>query len=257
MKLKSKLLTLGLAVLTTGSLFAQEYKVPVTNSKDGKVTLIDFPGDLLIEGYSGNEIVITGDREIKTPERAKGLKPVYGGGSDNTGIGVSLEKNGNQVTLKCLLSLHKRGKYKIRVPDNFSLKSEAGCERAGEVTVENLKNEIEIKTCHDIKLKNVSGPLVLSTISGDIDVSFSEFNKDKPISLATISGEVDVRIPSSAPVNLEMSTITGAFYSDFDFSNTSKDLPQVGGSKVKRQLNGGGTDLKLSSISGNIYLRKS
>jgi lia operon protein LiaG len=257
MKLKLSLLTLGLAVFVSGTTMAQDYKVSVQNTKDGKLSLSNFPGEIVIEGYSGSEIVVSSNREMKTPEKAKGLKPVYGDGTDNTGIGVAMEKNGNQVTLKCLLSLHHRGKYKIRVPDNFSVKADVGCERSGDITVENMKNEIEIQTCQSIKLKNVSGPLVLSTISGDIDVTFSEFNKEKPISLATISGEIDIRIPANAPVNIDMSTISGAFYSDFDFSNNSKDLPQVGGSKVKKQLNGGGTDLKLHTISGSIFLRKS
>jgi len=33
-------------------------------------------------------------------------------------------------------------------------------------------------------------------------------------------------------------------------------MKKVGGNNIRSQLNGGGTDLKLSVISGNIYLRK-
>src|SRR5437870_4791978 len=62
------LLSLGLAVCTTISLNAQ-YKIPVQNTKDGKLTLNDFSGDLPIEGYSGTEIIITSDRGDKAPDR--------------------------------------------------------------------------------------------------------------------------------------------------------------------------------------------
>ncbi len=55
--------TLGISLLaillTATTLKAQEYKIPVQNTTDGKLSLVNFMGDLPIEGYSGNEIVIT------------------------------------------------------------------------------------------------------------------------------------------------------------------------------------------------------
>jgi hypothetical protein len=118
MKTKNYVVALGLALLTTAGLHAQEYKVTVQNNKEGKLTLVDFPGDLPVEGYSGNEIIITSDRKYETPQRAKGLQPIYGSGTDNTGIGLAVEKNGNQLTIRCLLSITQGGKYKVKVPDN-------------------------------------------------------------------------------------------------------------------------------------------
>ena len=52
--------------------------------------LDDFSGPLPIEGYDGKEIIVTNlNSEFKSPpDRAKGLKPVYAAGTDNTGIGV-------------------------------------------------------------------------------------------------------------------------------------------------------------------------
>jgi len=91
-----KLKTTFLSLLTVASMFtgtyAQEYKIQVQNTKDGKLTLNQFPGDLPIEGYSGNEIVIVSDHSTKPPERAKGLTAVYSQGTDNTGLAVAVEK---------------------------------------------------------------------------------------------------------------------------------------------------------------------
>jgi hypothetical protein len=236
---------------------AQEFKVAAENNKEAKLTLLDFNSDLPIEGYNGNEIVITstGGR-FETPERAKGLKPVYGGGTDNTGIGLFMEKNGNSITLRCLVPFTQHSAYRIKVPENIALKIERDCARSGETTISNIKNEIEFNGCHEVILKNVSGPLVISTISGGVSVVFSEINKDKPISISAISGEVDVTVPAKAAVDLEMSTISGSMYSDFDLSSSNKEMRRVGGGNIKAQLNGGGTSLKLHDISGNIYLRK-
>jgi lia operon protein LiaG len=250
-------LTLLALLLRSDLLTAQEYKIPVENNKEGSLTLEGFTGSLPIEGYSGNEIILSANgRRFETPERAKGLKPVYAAGTDNTGLAVYFEKNGNKITLHCLLPITHGAGYKIRVPENFALKIKRDCSESGETVIENIKNEIEFNGCHSINLKNVTGPLVVSTISGRVSVVFNEVSKDKPISLASISGEVDVTLPAKAAVDLEMGTISGGMYTDFEFPVDNKEMRRVGGREIHNKLNGGGTELKLSSISGNIYLRK-
>ncbi len=126
----------------------------------------------------------------------------------------------------------------------------------GHTIVSNMKSEVEFKGCDNITLKNVTGPLVVSTINGGVNVVFSEISKDKPISLASINGDVDVTLPAKAAVDLEMSTMSGGMFTDFDLPADNKEMKRVGGSKIKSQLNGGGTELKLHNINGNIYLRK-
>ncbi|TKK65122.1 DUF4097 domain-containing protein [Ilyomonas limi] len=238
------------------TLQAQEYKIPVQNVKDGKLTLTNFSGDLPIEGYNGSDIIITSSRESKPPARAKGLQAVYADGTDNTGLAVAVQKNGNQITLQCLLPITQSASYTIKVPDNFSVLVNNECGRSGDVRVENTKGEIEITNCHDIHLKNVAGPLVLSTISGNVDVVFGGLSKDKPISLASISGDIDVTLPANADVDIQMETISGGIYSDFDFPSDEKKLKKIGGNSIRSQLNGGGVSFKITNVSGNIYLRK-
>jgi lia operon protein LiaG len=248
--------TLAMLFLFTKTGFAQEFKISVENTKEGKLTLSDLPNDIPIEGYAGNEIIITSDRMKETPERAKGLKPVYAGGTDNTGLALSVEKNGNQVNIQCLLSITQSANYRLKVPDNFSLRIISGCARSGSVSIQNMKNEVEINVCQSIRLKNVPGPLVLSTVTGNIDVSFSELSKDKPISIASVSGQIDVTLSAKSSVNLEMGTFSGNMYSDFEFQNDKKELRRIGGNSINTELNGGGVDLKITSVTGNIYLRK-
>jgi hypothetical protein len=254
--MKISLITLFI-VCTAGLLSAQEYKITVQNTNDGKLILKDFNGLLPVEGYGGNDIIITSNSEdLAPPEKAKGLKPVYPSGTDNTGIGLDVQKNGNQITITCLLPFTRDGEYKIKVPDNFSLEFGSGCERSNDISVENTKNEIDIKSCHGIKLRNVMGPLVLATISGDIDITFSSISSDRPFSVNSISGDIDITIPVKTATNLELRTVNGGFYTDFDFSDTQKNLKKVGGNELNFALNGGGFKFSIITVSGNIYLRK-
>jgi lia operon protein LiaG len=259
MKTMKIALILVLSFFCTGILSSQEFKIPFQNSKDGKLILKNFIGTLPIEGYSGNDIIITSvspAETFKPPEKAKGLKPIYPSGTDNTGIGLDAQKEGNQVTVTCLLPITKEGEYKIKMPDNLALEMESGCERSNEVTVENMKNEIDINNCHAIVLKNVMGPLVLHTISGNIDVTFSTINSGKPFSVTSVSGDIDITLPVKTPTNLDLKTISGSIYSDFDIAETQKNLKRIGGSEFDIPLNGGGFKFSIYSVSGIIYLRK-
>ncbi len=253
--LKISLITL--LIFTGTILSAREFKITVQNSKEGKLILKDFNGKLPIEGYSGNEIIITSTSEdFSPPEKARGLKPVYPSGTDNTGIGLDVQKDGNQIIITCIIPFNRAGEYKIRVPDNLSLEMESSCERSNDISVENMKSEIDITNCHDIDLKNVSGPLVLSTISGDINVTFGSISSDKPFSVNSISGDIDITLPVKTAADMQLQTINGGLYSDFDYAETQKNLKKIGGNQLNFALNGGGFKFSISNVSGNIYLRK-
>ena len=257
MKTKKINLFLMMFLLSAGLVAGQEHKIPVQNTRDGKLILRNFSNDLPVEGYSGNEVIITASGgDFAPPERAKGLKPVYPGGNDNSGIGLNVEKDGSTVSVTCILPITRSADYKIRVPDNLSLEIESGCERSSNISVTGMKNEIEIKNCHGIDLKNVTGPLVLSTISGDINISFGGTAPDKPVSINAISGEIDITLPAKTAANLDLKTLGGSFYSDFDFTTSKDNLKRIGGNDLSYALNGGGPKISIATVAGNVYIRK-
>ena len=158
--------------------------------------------------------------------------------------------------MTCLLPFSRDGEYKIRVPENLAIELSSGCERNNDITITGMKNEIDIKSCHDIKLNDVTGPLVLSTISGDINITYSSINTTKSCSVNSISGDIDITLPVKTATDIELRTVSGAFYSDFDFTETQKNLKKYGGNEMNYSLNGGGFKFTIGSVSGNIYLRK-
>jgi lia operon protein LiaG len=258
--MKTKIILSGsiFALLMAGSVAAQDYTVSVDNAKNTKLSLSNFSGELKVEGYTGNEIVFTpmGGEDMTVPDRAKGLKPVYGGGVDNTGVGLSVEKTENGISVTCLIPFTNSREYTVKVPEGMSLEVKSECQNNNDIYINGMKNEIEIQSCHLIKLTGVTGPLVLSTISGDIDITFGQIVTGKPFSINSISGEIDITLPAKTAADVEMSAVSGRMYSDFDFSDKSKDMSQVGGNELNTKLNGGGAKISIVTVSGNIYLRK-
>lgn len=70
--------------------------------------------------------------------------------------------------------------------------------------------------------------------------------------LKTISGDIDIYV---ADAKLEAKTLTGGVYSDLDI-NFSKNKRKGYGSKIITTINKGTSNLRLNTISGDIFLRK-
>ena len=93
----------------------------------------------------------------------------------------------------------------------------------------------------------------LKTISGKIELIGSVGK----MSINSISGFIDYTIPAALKARINLSTVTGDVYSDVKFDNKpSKEMSWVG-TKRDLTLNGGTLPVKLETVSGNIYLRKS
>ena len=93
----------------------REFKTKLANSKDKKVVMEMAAADVKIEGVASDDLVIQASSGFEAPpERAKGLKPLYYTGVDNTGIGLSVTTEGNVVKIEKVT--RKEVKYTIRVP---------------------------------------------------------------------------------------------------------------------------------------------
>ena len=111
--------------------------------------------------------------------------------------------------------------------------------------------------------------MVADSSDGEIKVVFSKITPGKPMSLSAMDGDIDITLPPDAKASLKMKTDDGQIYTDFDVQLTpsqekkEEDERREGGSyrvtyeKVTLGLiNGGGTEIQLTSYDGNIYIRK-
>jgi hypothetical protein len=93
----------------------------------------------------------------------------------------------------------------------------------------------------------------LKTISGEIELVGS-LGK---MSINSVSGFIDYTVPAALKARINLSTITGDVYSDMKFDKSAtKEMSWVG-TKRDLILNGGTLPVKLETVSGDIYLRKS
>lgn len=239
--------------------FAQEYKTTFdSNSASNRLNIMVEGGAIHVEGYAGNELIITAEGYEAPPEKAKGMRALYAGGQeDNSGIGLSVSKEGNVIQLTSVG--HQEIDYLIKMPNQASLQVNAG-PRNEEVVIKNVKGEIEVKAhSDDVEIEGISGPVVANSISGNMKLSFDQLNTDKPIVISMISGDVDLILPATTKADFKLSSISGEVYTDLDINMMQKeDQGRAYGMRkpINGSINGGGTPIQVNTVSGNIYLRK-
>lgn len=252
------LFLLSLGHLASG----QEYKTRVS-APDQRI-IFELPAHgVVIEGHAGDELVIKASDSVKpAPERAKGLKPVYYGSVDNSGIGLSVQKEGN--TIKIEKATRQEIRYTIKVPAKASVTfQQLEFQGDDDIVIRGLGGDLEVKANQaGIRASGISGAVVANSISGNIEVKFTSLPTGKTVAISTISGDIDMALPAAAKGNLTMKALDGEIYTDFDIQHKGTDKETgslrkiAGGNTLQGTINGGGTDVRLNVISGDIFLRK-
>ena len=249
------LLALGLAL--PAQLRAQEFKMKFNSPQNRKLVLDMDGSDVTVEGYDGDELVIRGSGGYEAPPAlANGLRAVYSSGTDNTRLGLAVAQAGDN-TIRITRTARHDDRYTVRLPRQTDVAFAQDGWGSDDLLVRDLAGRIEVSLkSGNLKLLNVSGPVVANTVSGDILIKYGA-TPIEPSAVSSVSGNVDVALPAPSKISLSMRSISGEIYTDFDLSlGGGNSLRHVGGQTVEGRANGGGATLSLKTISGDIYVRK-
>ncbi|APZ46871.1 hypothetical protein BW723_11510 [Polaribacter reichenbachii] len=205
-------------------------------------------------------------------DRKNGLKKL-GKKNENSDLGIYfiIEKNGDELVFKDnsegQLIMMSNERYQIKIPNSIKLDWQTNNCKEAEVknnqhrffnskpsSLSNFNGEVEISsTLNNTKLKDVTGPVSINTIGGNVTIEFDKKTPQKLYSIYSNNGFIDITFPSNSDIKLDA---TGReIFSDIDFKieeeTEERDL-QI----MKLKLNNGKVKMKLNANLGNIYLRK-
>ena len=237
----------------------REYKTKLGNTAGNRVNLVMASSEVKIMGHNSDEVIVETNNYQAPPARAQGLKPLYNGAEDNTGIGLSVTRAGNTLTI--VKAQKNQGKYIIRVPKKVSVTYTEANWNGGDFELSDVDGEIELKLNNSrAELTNVAGPIVANSTNGGIQVKFKNVNQQKPSSISVVNGEIDITLPAATKANWNLRSINGEVYTDFDMAlpKDKTDLQKIAGSNnVKGKTNGGGVEMNVYTINSDIFIRKS
>lgn len=235
-----------------------EHDVDLSSIPDVRsVVISNFEGDLTVEGTDEPGVRILGEkmtRQKKKEPPQEGFVSLLGGGVDNTGLGVQVSNDGD--TLSIVGAPGSDGDdLTVYLPRNLTV-SLAGV-FDGDVVIRGMRAEINVNIhAGDLSIEDVTGPLVVHSVDGDIDVSFITLGGDKESVINSVDGEVTVALPVDAKVSLEIMTIDGDILSDLPVEVKQRNPHMFQGPQnVFADLNGGGTKLKIHSIENDVVIK--
>ncbi|GGH27912.1 DUF4097 family beta strand repeat-containing protein [Dyadobacter endophyticus] len=244
----------------------EQLTVPLSDpAKPGKLKVHLITGSIRVTGYNGNQVVIDASTNQDKPEKpkvnAEGMKRI----SKNGALDISATEENNIVNVSSNL-INTKMELNIKVPMKFSLN--VGTVNDGDILIENVDGVMEITNVNgDIRLTNISGSAVANTVNGLLKVNFKTVEAKSPMAFSTLNGNVDVTLPATAKFDVKLKSDRGDIYSDFDV-DVDKSVPQATRSAkdgmykvsiedwVKGKVNGGGSEIMMKNMNGNIYLRK-
>ena len=140
---------------------------------------------------------------------------------------------------------------------------------SGEISLHELSGPLKINSVSgDITGAHLSGELSLETVSGDIRLTDSDLPGvhgstvsgnlslqtplgPGPYKLSSVSGDVHFIVPEGTACNAEVHGVSGRFISTLPLTGQSR---RSGSSAA--QVQGGGVAVKLSSVSGDLWIGK-
>lgn len=204
--------------------------------------------------------------------RKKGLKKL-GKKNENKELGIYfiIEQKVDQLVFKdniessFIMSAH-REQYKIKIPNSLKLNWDTNCStekkerkyfffNSEKSSLSNFDGEVSISTSiQHVKLKDVTGPVTINTIGGNVNIVFDDKTPKKLYSIYSNNGFIDITLPTNNS-SLKLDATASDIFSDIDFKiEEEKVVDNL--QKMKLKLNSGKVTMKLNAGLGNIYLRK-
>jgi hypothetical protein len=180
---------------------------------------LDFANNIKIEAWTKNYIEVKVDVNID--------KNIY-----NDNYSLDIEKDGSLVKIIENVDINaiKKAKKENGDKDINSLNAE-------------LNYTLKVPAELTYSLKTISGKIEITNCVGEMNIN-------------TVSGFIDYSVPAKQKANLKLSTVSGEVYSDLKFDDEPSQKVSWVGTNKNLNLNGGGAEISLKSVSGDIYLRK-
>lgn len=226
-------------------------------------------GDMLrVSNISGDVAVTAGEgRDVEVIAR-------FRGGSGDTDARVEVKQHANGITVCALYGEDSycdergghqegrrgrrwdgdRGRYDIEVRVPRRMRVSAGSV-SGDVQVTGTTTELRARSVSgDVRITDAraAGELTATTVSGDVSARLTEVARGTELEVSSVSGDVSIAMPPSTGLELKMSTVSGDLNSDFPLQMRGRFNRR----SISAEINGGGSELAISTVSGDVRLSR-
>lgn len=142
--------------------------------------------------------------------------------------------------------------FEVRVPIGVELQ---GSMVSGEIEVRDLRSEVDVSTVSGNIFVSSSEMVWANSVSGDIEVEMGRFDREK-MEFSTVSGDITLWLPDDFGADVDFNSLSGDLTSDFDLTVRSRRNRRWVGTDIEGTIGGGGRELSLNTVSGDVELRR-
>jgi hypothetical protein len=123
----------------------------------------------------------------------------------------------------------------------------------GAISVDGATSEVEANTVNgEVEATSSGGPVHASTVNGSVTARMGRFDNDEDLNFSTVNGTVVAEFTGDLDADIELSTVNGRFQTDYPVTVNGRLDPR----HLRARLGRGGRRIKLSTVNGNVELRR-
>jgi hypothetical protein len=263
LKLKTSGGSIKVADMAQGSLDADTSGGSITvGDINGNIKVNTSGGSITIGNITGTSKIETSGGSIKVESAKNDVTADTAGGSINIGPvdgNVTVDTSGGSIkvgeTTGNVTAETSGGSIKIKASKGKVTADTSG----GSIVVEGSGGPVTVNTAGgNVTILQANGPIVADTSGGSIKAEMIATSGDTSIDLESSGGSITLYIKASLAGTIDAELVTRSsrdyrIYSDFPVTINNADNNKI---SAKGDINGGGDKIKLSTINGDIHIKK-
>jgi hypothetical protein len=123
----------------------------------------------------------------------------------------------------------------------------------GAASVDGATNEVRASTVNgSVDATSAGGPVQASTVNGSGHATMGRLDGEQDLSFTSVNGSVVAEFAGDIDADIDLSTVNGRFQTDWPVTITGRIDPR----HLRATLGKGGRRIHLSTVNGNVELRK-
>jgi DUF4097 and DUF4098 domain-containing protein YvlB len=140
--------------------------------------------------------------------------------------------------------------FSVRVPRGIRVRVHTAI---GDVRVEDAAAEVDAESVNgNVTVSTASGPVNARTTNGHVRATMGKFDARSDMRFSTTNGSVIAEFTGDIDADIELTSITGRFSTDFPVTISGRIDPR----RLRATLGKGGARIVLATVNGNVELRR-
>lgn len=123
----------------------------------------------------------------------------------------------------------------------------------GGVSVEGATSEVRAGTVNGgVDATSLGGPVQATTVNGSVHATMGRLEGDQDLTYSTVNGSIVAEFTGDIDADVDLTTVNGRFQTDWPVTITGRIDPR----HLHATIGRGGRRIRLSTVNGNVELRK-